>query len=575
MTDSKVFVVPRRSGSVSDVLEVIGAAYVLQSLSGISAEAVRLVQVGDRFQIVLPATAEPVLPIRPLIPFFKAKAQDQTTVRSGEVYDYAADKQKADEGKKQRDAAARAGTRRKPRALVTATEESEDRAQTSGRWPSFSALQSLTKGAFKNEWNGTFTDIERLDDPAAMAKFAWRAIAEPDLADDPPGFLSKRATLAQHFNPHAAKGGNRAKADSITRANLDGRAVCEWMKMVAFDHVAALRRAGDNFIRLWAPIPANVGLDALAAVAARFRRDPWRIGDVKQDVLAVIDVADELARHWLKTNRAPRRRAHSVVRGLETATFQDMGGGFVVMNISSLGLPGWIVLEDLAAVDLYLSVLDGFRRAAWSLDETHSDEVGVLVSMRDALGAEHAEPILAFLAEYSAVVQRRSGNQHERTPSRFSTGVLDAMFGGIDQMLSEIVKTDGFRNIATALRKGTVTEQYHKSQDRQVYEIHYGLFGILRRASRRPKDLVVALSDFLAKYDAENARALETGRHNGRARARVSDADLDALVALIDKHGPELIGSLLCAYGSAKEPWEDDKTTHGAAVATSSTGAQS
>ena len=573
MNTSHVLLVRRRTGSVADVLEAIGTAYLVQHLGGVAEEAVSIAQTNDGFEIRVQGAKGAVRSLAPLIPYFKDKPEDTTQPLRGEVYDYAGDKKKRDESKTLDSSVpstrtvAGGGKKGTSRKQALATEEREDRGQISPRWPNYNALQSLTKGSFKGQWNEVWSVLDGIndtDEPTFRAGL-WSALNDR-AANPAPGDLARSATLAQHFNPIAAKGTNRGKADSVKRDNLKhGSRFSEWLKMIAFDRAAVMRRAGDT-IRLWLPTPAAINLAALHAVRRKFEASPWRQGDVKQDIAISIDVADALARHFLQAGDVPRGRANQVIRGLETATFQDMGGGYVVMNVTAFGLPAWIVLRDFPALHTYLEALDSFRRASWSLDEDHSDDIGILVALRDAIGAETPEPLLAFFAQYSMFVQRQLARKDDK-PYRFNMNVLDAVLGGIDEMLNEIVKAEGFRRVAAAIRKATVSEQWKKREGKQVYEIHYGLFAELRRSSRRSRDLVARLSEFVASFNAESARVAEAHREQGWPRARVSESDLDEVVRLIDTHGPELVGSLLCAYGSATGSRDDDAASSGAATA--------
>mgnify|MGYP001419262674 CR=1 FL=1 len=65
---------------------------------------------------------------------------------------------------------------------------------------------------------------------------------------------------------------------------------------------------------------------------------------------------------------------------------------------------------------------------------------------------------------------------------------------------------------------------------------------------------IAALADFLHKYNAENAQVMET--RSGPYRPSVRTSDIDEIVALIDRHGPEPVANLLIAYGYARLPRE-------------------
>ena len=549
MNTTATFSIPGEIGSPAEVLQALGAAFVIQQLADVAPEHVRISAEGSGFRIDLRGADAPRRVLEPIIPYFRAKDGEAMPVPNrGEVYDYAADKRKSEERKAAAKTQGRKGRRagRKPEAP---TEEQEDRGTPSRRWPLYSAIQPLTKGSFQDEWNETWRVLDQLsaDDATNLASEAWKYLRG---MSEVPTLPADKITLAQHLNPTAAKGGNRSKPDSVKRDNLSGRRFTEWLKMIGLDRLGIMRRV-EGDVRMWVPIPFDIGLDALIAAHTRFHANPWRQGNVKQDILTALDFADGLVRHWLSQKAPPRRRVNRTVRGVSVADFKNMGGGFNVMNVTEYGLPGWIVLNTLADIEAYLGALESFRRAARCLDESHSDEIAVLTSLREAIGAETARPLLDFFTDYAVFVQRAGAQS--RYVSRFSVDGLDPVLEGVSSMLSDIIRDEGFRNIATAIRKATVTEQFHKKNNNKVYDIHYGLFADLRRAGRKPGEFISRLSAFVSTYNAENARISEAGREQGRPRARVSAADLDAIIRLVEVHGSELVAHLLCAYGSATE----------------------
>ena len=117
--------------------------------------------------------------------------------------------------------------------------------------------------------------------------------------------------------------------------------------------------------------------------------------------------------------------------------------------------------------------------------------------------------------------------------------------------LSEILDSPGFGNIAYAIRQSTVTAQYRKSQGDRRYDVRYGLGRDLVRQSQYPDEFVAALSDFLHKFNAENAQVMET--RPGPYRRSVQTSDIEDILRLIDEHGSDLIAKLLVAYGYARE----------------------
>jgi hypothetical protein len=128
----------------------------------------------------------------------------------------------------------------------------------------------------------------------------------------------------------------------------------------------------------------------------------------------------------------------------------------------------------------------------------------------------------------------------------------------MDANLTEIIDDAGFRAVAAAVRRATVSAQALKAMKRPDYrEIRYGLLPELRRKRSLPgvAPLMESVADFVASYNAENARRREMGREAPR---NITTEELARFARLVEQQGPSLVGALLCAYGSCREPREGE-----------------
>lgn len=125
--------------------------------------------------------------------------------------------------------------------------------------------------------------------------------------------------------------------------------------------------------------------------------------------------------------------------------------------------------------------------------------------------------------------------------------------------LSEVLDNPGFQAVASAVRKATVSAQAMKAMNHKDYrEIRYDLLPELRRKCSLPgpKPLIEAISDFISKYNVENARRRESGKSAPR---NVTTEEFAEFIALVESPlGASTIGAMLCAYGSCREPREDE-----------------
>jgi hypothetical protein len=82
----------------------------------------------------------------------------------------------------------------------------------------------------------------------------------------------------------------------------------------------------------------------------------------------------------------------------------------------------------------------------------------------------------------------------------------------------------------------------------------------LQRTRKVPGTAFIeCVMEFLSHYNYENARRRETTKNPKAAPANVSDEELKAFVALVERHGAPVVGALLAAYGSCKEKWEPEE----------------
>jgi hypothetical protein len=127
-----------------------------------------------------------------------------------------------------------------------------------------------------------------------------------------------------------------------------------------------------------------------------------------------------------------------------------------------------------------------------------------------------------------------------------------------------------FQRVADAIRRATVFAQYRRSQhDDRTYEVRYGLGQELMRKARHKDEFLIALAQFLFEYNAETAQEdekavreivrLENRQHPRKLekqdrvtrnlRYMTDESDLNAIEELVNRHGSELVGSLLVACG--------------------------
>ena len=82
----------------------------------------------------------------------------------------------------------------------------------------------------------------------------------------------------------------------------------------------------------------------------------------------------------------------------------------------------------------------------------------------------------------------------------------------------------------------------------------------LHRTRKVPGDAFVeCVTQFISRYNYENARRREMTKNPKAAPANISDEELKSFVGLISRHGAAVVGALLAAYGTCKEKWEPEE----------------
>jgi hypothetical protein len=378
-------------------------------------------------------------------------------------------------------------------------------------------------------------------------------------------------TASQLLNPHQGKGQNRPKANALAMENVKSFWLTEYLKAAGLWRCAVPRvvRGGDDR-KTYVLAPTRISLAAHAEVFDRFSARLWSQTAAKMDCLALLLYADCLLEHSL-ANRFDEldfdgRSLDRVVSGFHVAHYKLLSrNAYTMMSLGFLGMPAWVGrIEDRRQVRLIREVIAENLDVVEFIDEARSDGYQLLVEYRDFLSAGRWESFFAFAGGFAAYLMSeldrvRRGKARVRV-RRFSVNNLEVMLMQGNPSLLPIVQNPGFRHIARAIRQSTVNLQYLAGRDKGAtlpYEIRYGLAQDLLRKSNRDEEFVAAVSDFVWKYNAENARAAEKQQDTWRREA-VTERDLDELIRLVDQYHASVVAPLLVAYGYARETRQEE-----------------
>jgi hypothetical protein len=359
-----------------------------------------------------------------------------------------------------------------------------------------------------------------------------------------------RAPLVQLFNPHSAKGYALLKPTSTNRSDKTkdrwAEPFLEWLRFRGyFEGCAGWFTGGD--LRLFCPIPGDIGYDLLARTAAAFRE--MRLGGtaVKMDCRAVLGLTRLLVEN-AETYRAPRQG----LRGVWVTHYRDMGQAHTFMGMEQLAIPDWFELRTASDAALWLRTLDEHETIVRRLTDSHSDEFALLKQYRSVLQTRWQESVLEFLeflAAYGCHLFRSRGQDHWSLPQFKVAGVTAIV--DRDARLRSWARNPGLRAVAAAIRSCTVGAQAARYNGRIHHrEIRYGLLTEVRRAGLSGKhELASCVSSFVSAFNQESTRRRSAGL---RSRS-IHNQEMEAFRTLLEDLPTALpVSSLLCALATCR-----------------------
>jgi hypothetical protein len=556
--------IPKSTGTHADVFAAVGLADLLSSLP--NSDAVRVIERDGEFEIRRPGTGDgmsaDLIPQAPGYPFLKTNEKVRVPPHAQDVVDYKAETARADRNKQAR-AAHGKGKRKTVDSEIRQLMQQE---QLRDDWRLLQVLNVLQGDEISNKVHETIV----LREPAQFHKEV--AAGLDALADQRRSAVGWPVSTVQIFTPTAAKGYNRLKPDSTSRNDKTkdkwADPFVEWLKYRGFFRVACPFFQGSD-VRLLCPIPHDVSVGAIGSIGRQLRGARLYGGPPKLDALAVLTLAELLIRHSEEYHdpdveifpglNLRGRSPADVISGVMMTHYQSLGNAKAVSAMSTVALPGWFRIETRSDADAWLGILDEHKRVVRGLQDDHSDEIGLVIGYRRFLekrGDRAFVALVEFMGHYGPFLIR--AREQGRKVRAFRTDYFGRIAMGTAPNVTAILNDNGFQAMATAVRKATVSAQAQKAMRKPDYrEIRYDLLHDLRRKRSLPGGgpLIEAVADFVSKYNAENARRREMGKSAPR---NVTTEEFSAFAALIERHGASLVGALLCAYGSCREPRDDE-----------------
>jgi hypothetical protein len=232
-----------------------------------------------------------------------------------------------------------------------------------------------------------------------------------------------------------------------------------------------------------------------------------------------------------------------------------MGNAKAVTNIEQLAIPDWFAVDSADGSELWLETLGEHVSILRRLEDKNSDELGMLQQYRRYLeqrGSGATLHLLTFMESYGIFVLRKRG-QNQWRHRQFLVSHVEAILNH-QAVYREILNSPGFKALAGALRSATVSAQVLKRNKQDYRDIRYDILPELRRKRTLPTagPFLEALCDFVAAYNAESAKRLESNKRSGTRR--VTTEELQSFISLLDaQKDASVIGAMLCAYATCRE----------------------
>ena len=394
-----------------------------------------------------------------------------------------------------------------------------------------------------------------------------------------PSKVDWKATSSGLFCPSAIKGFNELKPSGTTRGSVPVDDFEEWLRYVGYWQSAHLVSDSDN-IRVYVPVPMRLSSRSIARLASRLENEILVGCGPQSDILAVLALARLLIEHSREYHEPSAAPDPELSIPLGSSPAKLLSGVYVthfaktsqraygVQSTAVLALPDWFPITTRQEAEDWLSILDEHRRLITGLRNDRSDEIGLLIMYRrflEARGETGLWSLVEFMERYGAFVVRVNGLKQEnriRWVTRFTDQYFRRIVMGTNDEFVAIIDDPGFDAVARAVRQATVTAQNKRArQDKDAWrEVRYELLHDIHRTRKVPGNAFVeCISEFISRYNYENARRREVEKDIKAAPGNVTDEEFKSFAALVDRHGAPVVGALLAAYGSCKEKWEGEE----------------
>lgn len=358
-----------------------------------------------------------------------------------------------------------------------------------------------------------------------------------------------KPTALQLYNPNRGKGLKADKANTVAGGNFKLPWISETMKIsgALSDMVCQRVKVGSNYdLKVFVPEYKQLNYKKKYALIPQFKKYAKGNTPIKIDVLYILLLTKLLIENTGYSGR--RRKIRDIVAGLHSVYQKDLGQNKAVVNISFIQIPDFIEIGSKKDVQEWLDILQEQMTIIGKMKEENDATPGLMM-YRNFISESSIDNLFIFSYWYAEYLMSQLSKQNR--PRAFTINTLNMFYNSMDNQelnLKSIIENEGFKTVAEAIRKSTVSLQYLPKGQRK-YEIRYGVAQALQTKSKTKTELAEYIGDFVSLYNAETSRKAEK---DGRAfRKNVREDKLSQFYELLDGHPSKLIGALLASYGFA------------------------
>ena len=363
-------------------------------------------------------------------------------------------------------------------------------------------------------------------------------------------YITEKVTALQIFNPTQGKGLNSKKANDVKGVNFASRWITETMKIsgALSDMVCQLVKVGARSfdLKIFVPEYKQLNFAKKFVLIPKFKKYAKGNTPIKIDVLYILLLTKLLIENTEYSGR--RRKIKDIVSGLHSVYQKSMGRKRAVVNIGFIQIPNFIEIGSKEDVQEWTEFLDNQMIIIGGMKEERDATPGLMM-YRNFISGSSIDEFFKFSYWYAEYLMSQLSKQNK--PKTFTINTLNKLYISMDKQeinLKSIIENDGFKAVAEAIRKSTVSLQY-TSKERRKYEIRYGVAQALQTRSKTKADLAEYIGDFISLYNAETSRKAE--KDNRAFRKNVREDKLSLFYELLDYYPSKLVGALLASYGFA------------------------